>query len=87
MIQAVGEDGVAATRERGQDREVREIAAREKQRARIRAGRDEGGELALERLVRRLVADDKVRRARANAEAAGGVHAASTSAGALARPR
>ena len=69
VVEAVGEDDVVAAGERGEDREVREIAARERQRARAGARRDERGELVFERRVRRRVADDQVRRAGAHAPA------------------
>ncbi len=69
MIQPVREDRVAAPGERGQDREIGEIPGREGQRPRARAGAHERGELAFERRVRREVAADEVRRARAGAPA------------------
>ena len=69
VVQPVGEDRVAAPGERGQDREIGEIPGRERQRARARAGPNERGELGFERRVRREVAADEMRRARADAPA------------------
>ena len=47
VIELVGEDRVVAAGERRQDREVGEIARRERERPRARAGRDERGQFAL----------------------------------------
>ena len=47
VIQPVGEDRVAAPGERGQDREIGEVAGRKRQRSRARARAHERGELAL----------------------------------------
>ena len=69
VVQPVGEDRVAAPGERGQDREIGEIPGREGQRLRPCAGANEGGKLGFERRVRREVAADEVRRARADAPA------------------
>ncbi len=69
MVQPVGEDRVAAPGERGEDREIGEIAGRERQRPRPGAGPHERGELGFERRVRREVAADEVRRARADTPA------------------
>ncbi len=66
VVEAVPEHRVAAAAERREDREVREVAGREGQRARAFARRDERGQLLLQRRVRRHVAADEVRRAGAH---------------------
>ena len=86
VVQPVGEDRVVAPRERGQDREIGKIAGRECQRARAVARRDEGGELLLERGVRRAVPADEVRRARADAPARCASRAAATTRGIVGEP-
>ncbi len=81
VIQAVGEDRVAASRKRGQDREVREIARRERQRLRAGTGPHERGELGFERSVRCGVPADDVGRARADSPARAPSRAAATTSG------
>ena len=53
MIEAIGEHRVAAPRERGEDREIGEIAGRKRERAHALARTDERRELGFERVVRR----------------------------------
>ena len=68
MVEPIGEDLAAAVSERGEDREVGEIARRQRQRARLHARPHELRERGLECCVRRLVAADEMRRAGTRAE-------------------
>ena len=88
VVQAVGEDGVAAPRERGEDREVGEIAAREEERARAGAGcRRRRRARARAPRARPCGRRRDATRPRPRRSARRRVHAASTSAGCVARPR
>ena len=73
VVQPVGEHRIRAPGERGQDREVREVAGRERERAGRGARPYESRELGFERGMRREVAADEMRRRRSRAPACGAV--------------
>jgi hypothetical protein len=73
VVQTVAEDRVVAPGERGQDREIREIAGRERESKRAGAGPNECRELRLERCMRGEMTGDEMRRAGADTPACGTV--------------